>query len=235
VFLVGGPAFSGTTLLALLLNQGSVVCLDEPDFHDPAQGHRGVPFLRELFPGTEFPPPPTGPLSWEATVDLVQRCEACIAPRNLGLKTCDEVFVEHARVYRARGYPVIAMIRDIRDALVRPLPPWVTEGSLNVAYRLIAEHRDLYDVWIRYETLVERPETVLAEIAAVLGTPLTVRDAWQAREVHGPMLKLDRHELLKGGRISRERVGIWRASGRTFEAVTHETARLLGYEPAGVT
>ena len=31
MFLVGGPAFSGTTLLGHLLNQGDLVCLDEPD------------------------------------------------------------------------------------------------------------------------------------------------------------------------------------------------------------
>jgi hypothetical protein len=231
VFLVGGPAFSGTTLLAFLLNQGSLVCLDEPDFHDPAQAHRGVPFLRSLFPGVAFPPPPRRALSWEATVDLVQRCEACIRPRNLGLKTCDAVFVEHARVYRARGYPVIAVIRDIRDALVRPLPPWVTEGSLNAAYRLIADHRALYDVWLRYETLVERPDEVLAGIGAVLGAPLRARPAWTPDEIHGPMFKLDRHELLKSGRISRARVGIWRTSGQRFEAATHETAAMLGYGP----
>ena len=110
-----------------------------------------------------------------------------------------------------------------------PLPPWVTEGSLNAAYRSIAEHRGLFDVWLRYETLVERPDDVLAEIGAVLGTRLRTRDAWSPDEVHGPMFKLDRHELLRAGRISRERVGIWRTSGRNFEAVTHETARLLGY------
>ena len=32
MFLVGGPAFSGTILLALMLNQGDIVCLGEPDF-----------------------------------------------------------------------------------------------------------------------------------------------------------------------------------------------------------
>jgi hypothetical protein len=49
-FLVGGPAFSGTTLLALLLNQPGVVCLDEPDFEKPAQAHRGLPVLQRRFP-----------------------------------------------------------------------------------------------------------------------------------------------------------------------------------------
>ena len=58
MFLVGGPAFSGTTLLAHLLNQGDLVCLDEPDFHDPAQSHRGIPLLRTLFPDRSFPDPP---------------------------------------------------------------------------------------------------------------------------------------------------------------------------------
>ena len=46
MFLAGGPAFSGTTLLALLLNQGDLVCLDQPDFHKPEQRHRGIPILQ---------------------------------------------------------------------------------------------------------------------------------------------------------------------------------------------
>ena len=54
MFLIGGPAFSGTTLLSLLLNQGTTVCLDEPDFHNPEQGHRGIPFLQTLFPHKIF-------------------------------------------------------------------------------------------------------------------------------------------------------------------------------------
>ena len=58
MFLVGGPAFSGTTLLALLVSRGDLLCLDEPDFHDPKQSHRGIPYLQELFPDRLFPEPP---------------------------------------------------------------------------------------------------------------------------------------------------------------------------------
>ena len=58
MFLIGGPAFSGTTLLTLLVNQDGLVCLDEPDFHNPEQSHRGIPFLKSLYPGKMFPAQP---------------------------------------------------------------------------------------------------------------------------------------------------------------------------------
>jgi hypothetical protein len=229
VFLIGGPAFSGTTLLALLLNRGGVVCLDEPDFHNPAQSHRGTPFLRELFPDRSFPPAPTRRLSWEEATDLVEECEAAIRPRQLGIKTCDRPFVGHAEVYRRRGYPVVCIVRDIRDALVRDLPDWLTEERLNERYRLIWNRTEIADLVIRYEDLVSDPENVLARVFRALGETSLPRLEWTPEEVHHPMLKLDRHTLLRTGRISSERIGIWRTSGRSFTAETHETARTMGY------
>jgi hypothetical protein len=229
VFLVGGPAFSGTTLLTLLLNQGEVVCLDEPDLHNPAQRHRGIPFLQELFPGREFPDPPAGELTWEQATDLLEECERAISPRALGMKTCDRTYVGYAAEYRRRGYPVICIVRDIRDALVRPTPPWSEEERVNRNYRLVWQHADAYDLVVRYEELVADPAGTMDRISAALGLPLEAAGEWEEERVHAPMLKLERHDLLRAGAISGERVGVWRTASRSFSAETHETAAMMGY------
>lgn len=229
MFLIGGPRFSGTTLLTLLLNQGDLVCLDEPDFHDARQSHRGIPFLRQLFPDRAFPERPEGELSWEQATRLIEECERTIRPYELGMKTCDLFFVEYAAVYRGRGYPVVCIFRDIRDALVRPLPPWQSEETLNEAYRTVWEDASSADLVVRYEDLVADAEGVLAKVSAVLGHPLEVPLEWTPDRVNVHMLKNDRHELLRKGAISSDRIGIWRASGRSFTDETHETARMMGY------
>jgi len=231
MFLVGGTAFSGTTLLALLLNQGDVVCLDEPDFHKPEQGHRGIPVLESLFPDVGFPPRPSRPLEHEEAFDLMRECARAIHPKILGMKTCDTDFVSFAKIFRAAGYPVIGMIRDIRDALVRPLPDWVTEETLNHAFRNVWTNLNLADAWIRYEDLVNRPESSIRAISAALARELVVVRSWDPSDVHPGMLKLERHDLLTCGFISTARVGIWRTSKKTFLARTHETARMMGYAP----
>jgi hypothetical protein len=47
-----------------------------------------------------------------------------------GHQTANWIFIEYAKIYKQAGYPVIAIIRDIRDALAgAPLPDWVTESS----------------------------------------------------------------------------------------------------------
>lgn len=229
MFLVGGPAFSGTTLLAHLLNQGELVCLDEPDFHDPEQSHRGIPVLRELFPGRDFPDAPSRPLEPEATLRFTERCAEVVRPTRLGVKTCDSVFLGLARVYRRSGYPVIAIVRDVRDALVRDLPEWLTEQSLNMNYRQVWSEIDSFDLWLRYEDLVADPDAALGRISELLGCPLRTPEAWDPGAVHETMLKLDRHALLGEGRISGERVGLWRSSGRGFADATRETASRMGY------
>lgn len=229
MFLVGGPAFSGTTLLSLLLNQGNLVCLDEPDFHNPEQSHRGIPFLQSLFPEKQFPPRPESALSYLEAVELARACEGAIAPRNLGFKTCDQIFVNYGKIFKSQNLPVIAIVRDIRDALVRPLPPWLTESALNRAYRLVWNHLELCDLWFRYEELVADPAPVLARISRLLQQPLDSMASWAPEAVHDPMLKLDRHELLKSGRLSADRVGIWRRSGIALSSDSHETACMMGY------
>lgn len=229
MFLIGGPAFSGTTLLTLLLNQGDLVCLDEPDFEKPEQSHRGIPLLRRLFPDRVFPDPPGRRLDDEETLRFTEDCARAIHPLRLGVKTCDHTFVSWARLYRQRGWPVIAIVRDIRDALVRELPEWVTEPSLNASYRLIWNEIESFDLWLRYEDLVADPESTLARVAPVLSCELRAPSSWGRDRVHPTMLKLERHELLESGRISRARVGLWRTSPRRFSAETHETAALMGY------
>ena len=229
MFLIGGPAFSGTTLLALLLNQGDLLCLDEPDFHDPEQSHRGIPFLQELFPDRVFPERPTRPLTYDEATRLIRGCELAIRPYDLGIKTCDWPFLGYAEVYKRLGYCVICILRDIRDALVRPLPEWVTEEGLNRRYRMIWKHAGTADLVIRYEDLVADTEGVMAGVSAALKRPLSATLEWPSQRVHHHMLKLDRHELLKSGTISSSRVGLWRRSARPFTAETQETAKIMGY------
>jgi hypothetical protein len=229
LFLVGGPAYSGTTLLALLLNQADLVCLDEPDFHDPAQSDRGIPVLQGLFPEVAFPVRPEGELSCREAIALAQRCEEAIHPRRLGIKTCNWLFIDHARIFRELGYPVIAIIRDVRDALVRPLPPYVTERGLSDRYRLIWANRSLYDVMVRYETLVTRPGEVMAQVGAVLGVELQARQ-WATEQVPATMVKTGpRHEMLRLGEVSASRVGIHKERPDQVPAHAEETARLMGY------
>ncbi|MDP9179503.1 MAG: sulfotransferase [Gemmatimonadota bacterium] len=231
MFLVGGTPFSGTTLLAHLLNQGDVVCLDEPDFHDSRQRHRGIPFLSRLFPDKAFPTQPERDLTYPEAVAVIERCEELIRPSTLGMKTAAWVFLEYAKIYRASGYPVIAVVRDIRDVLAgAPLPEWVGgEPGLNRAFRSIWMNLDLCDFWIRYEDLVTKPEEVFESLSTLLARDLEPVREWSAESVHDTMFKLDRHEMLRIGRISRTRVGIWKGSGRAFSDDTRMTAAMMGY------
>jgi len=229
MFLIGGPAFSGTTLLALLVNQGEIVCLDEPDFHDPSQRHRGIPVLQELFPDRVYPEAPSERLTYDDAAAFVSECERAIHPYELGIKTCDWPFIGYAEVYKRLGHPVICIVRDIRDALVRPLPEWVTEEGLNERYRMVWERREVADVVVRYEDLVGDTAAVIASVSSVLGHPMHATREWAPDRVHSQMLKLDRHEPLKSGAISDSGVGVWRTSGKTFTPATHETARAMGY------
>jgi hypothetical protein len=230
MFLVGGPAFSGTTLLAFLLDRSGVTCLDEPDFHNPEQNHRGVPVLRRRFPDAVFPEPPTEPMSYEAATDFLAVCQAAVAPRRLGMKLCDAPFLGHAPIFRSRGCPVVAIVRDVRDVLVREMEPWVTERGLNAMCRRIWAAREEFDLWVRYEDLVAAPAETLARVGAALGERLSAPVVWSPDGIEGAWLKLDRHHLLRGGGISGERVGIWRRAAKTFTPETHETARLMGYD-----
>ena len=231
MFLVGGPAFSGTTLLAHLLNQGDLVCLDEPDFHDPEQSHRGIPLLRSLFPDRSFPDPPDRPLDPEETFSFIELCDRALADKRLGIKTCDTVFLDLVPSYRRAGYPVIAIFRDVRDALVRELPEWVTEESLVWNYRKVWSEVDSFDAWLRYEDLVADPGAALARISTVLSATLRPQPEWDPGSVSHAMYKLDRHESLANGRIATDRVGIWRTADRAFTSETHATAALMGYGP----
>ena len=229
MFLVGGPAFSGTTLLSLMLNQGDVLCLDEPDFHNPAQAHRSILLLRERFPHLPFKNHPGNWLTFSEATNLAEDCERLLTPMELGVKTCNSYYLGYYQIYRRRGWPVVAIFRDIRDALARPLPEGFTESGLNDHYRQIWRHRVMFDLWLRYEDLVADPSTAVSRIASVLKRPLFVKRSWHPAEVTGHLLKLDKHELLKNLAISESRVGVWRTANKTFSKRSHETARMMGY------
>lgn len=229
MFLVGGPAFSGTTLLALMLNQGDLVCLDEPDFHKLKECHRSIPILRAMFSDCHFPDHPLRDLGYAEAVELIKEREDAITPRELGIKTCDEVFLAYAELYRQRGWPIIGIFRDIRDSLVRPAEEWITEQRLNYAYRMVWERRNEMDVWIRYENLIEDPAREISRVGSVLGRQLEVKRNWAASEVHPCMLKTERHQLLKVQRLSSARVGIWKMAGKRYSRDTRRTARMMGY------
>jgi len=229
MFLVGGPAYSGTALLALLLNQGKVVCLNEPDFHNPVQSHRAIPYLQKLFPDRAFPERPDRELSYSHAVDLIQSCENVIEPFRLGVKTCNFVFMDYAYVYKRRKYPVIGLIRDIRDALVSPLPDWITEESLNRAYRLIWENRNTFDIWFRYEDLVQNPKKTISEISKVLSYPFEVLQNWDPKTVHVMLYKSERDELIRHGGLSVNTIGRWKSARKVYKPETYRTAKMMGY------
>lgn len=231
MFLLGGPAFSGKTLLAHLLNQSQVTCLDEPGFHDVRQQHRGVPVLQAMFPDVAFPEAPDRSLTHEEAIDFLEACEHAMSPRLLGMKTSDWTFISYARSYKRRGYPVIALIRDIRDTLAEaPLPEWVNgEAGLNDRYRLIWQHRQLFDLLVRYEDLVADPAGILDDCAALLSRPLALKDTWPPESVQPIMIKLPRHELLASGVIARTQVGVWRTSPHAFTAATLATVAMTQY------
>ena len=90
--------------------------------------------------------------------------------------------------------------------------------------------RDTFDVWFHYEELVADPAGAMARISPVLGRTLSVKESWSSEDVHRPMLKSERHEMLMSGSISTSRVGIWREAGLTYLPETLETARLMGYD-----
>lgn len=121
MFLIGGPAYSGTTLLALLLNQEGVTCLNEPDFHNPEQNHNGLPVLAKLYADRSFPERTGKPLTLAQAFELMRVCQEVIRPDRLGVKFCNQTFVGFARLFKKAGLPVIAIICDIRDSLARPL------------------------------------------------------------------------------------------------------------------
>jgi len=231
MFLIGGPAYCGTTLLTLMLNQDGVTCLNEPDFHNPEQSHNGLPVLQQLYPGKDFPQRTADALSYVEAFALMQRCERIIEPDHLGFKFCNRPFVEFTRLFRNAGLPVVAIIRDVRDALVRPLLPYINgEAGLAREYRYVWDHRSLYSAVIRYEDLVYEPASTIAAVSVTLGIALKDRQSWNPEEVSESMLyPQDRHGALKAGSISTDRTGIWRDCGKSFSAATHELARDMGY------
>ena len=216
MFLVGGPAFSGTTLLSLMLNQGDLICMDEPDFHDPAQVHRSIGLLKTRFPQVPFREHPGHLLTFAEAAELAADCERLLSPLQLGIKTCNSYYLGYHQVFRGKGWPVIAIFRDIRDALVRQLPDGFTEAGLNDYYRSIWDQRVMFDLWLRYEDLIADPATTMSRISSVLGQTLSARNSWERSEVTPHLLKLDKHELLKTLQVSGSRVGIWPTSGRAF-------------------
>ena len=228
-FLVGGPSFSGTTLLALLCNQAGMVCLDEPDFESPDQSHRGLPVLRRYVLSADLPSAPIGALSRRAAFNFVCRCARAAAPTSLGIKTCDWRFLEYAEHFRAAGLPVVMIVRDIRDALARPLPEWTTEELVNKTYRAVWATRDLATTWIRYESLVADPVATMAHVGDALGYEGVMETTWNPADVPATMIKLDRHELLRCGGVSGSRVGIGARTDASVSPTTWETATMMGY------
>jgi hypothetical protein len=229
-FLVGGPAFSGTTLLAHLLNQPGVVCLDEPDFERVSQAHRSIAFLRRLFPDVQLPSEPRRDLSYPEAFELVESCSKALQPTVFGFKTCNWRFVSFARLFFAAGLPVVLIVRDIRDTLMTPPLEWISEKSLVAAYRHVWNNRQLASAWIRYEDLVAAPVQTLEKVTNALGHRPRDRVAWDPAEVPSLMLKNERHQMLRSGAVSSSRVGIWKRSTRNWPSAVVETARDMGYE-----
>ena len=231
MFLVGGPAYSGTTLLALMLNQPGVTCLSEPDFHDPSQSHNGIPVLAKRYPGASFPERVEQSLTISDAFELALRCQAVVRPDRLGMKFCNRVFLDYADEFIAAGFPVVAIVRDVRDVLVRPLLPYVGgESGLVDRYREIWRCRHDFNAVIRYEDLIREPVKTFESLSVALDQPLVLRDRWHPSEVHPAMLyPRYRHYLLESGRLDDSRIGIWRSAGKTYARPTHTLAEEMGY------
>ena len=229
MFLVGGPSYSGTTFLAHLLNQGKIFCWDEPDFDKPNQIHRGIPFLKSVFPDKNLPSQPERPLVYEESLKFIKNCEALLSPFRIGIKACNEDFVGYAEICRKMKYPVICIIRDIRDALSSQLPCWDSEKNINERYRLIWSNIKSCDYYFRYEDLVTKTALIIEKISYFLAFSLKVPERWDPQSIHPIMFKLKRHNRLKDGVICKNRVGIWRTCGKNFSDETHRTAKMMGY------
>ena len=76
----------------------------------------------KCFRNLSFPEHPRRDLTFEEGAALTEECEQVIRPHVLGTKTCNSYFLGYSEVYRRRGWPVIVIFRDIRDALVRDPP-----------------------------------------------------------------------------------------------------------------
>lgn len=230
-FLIGGPAFSGTTLLTLLLDVDGVVCLDEPDFGKPEQEHRNIPLLRRRFPTLDFPDPARRPLTADEELAAIRTCADVLAPLSFGIKTCGPRFVEMAERFRAAGLRVAAIVRDPRDIMVRPLGFGLEEAGLVGRCRTVWNGRELYDGWVRYEDLVSAPRPTLDLVVDALGLNVVPSLEWDPGTVSGAMLKSARHDALRTGRITDDRVGLWRRQGLLPSEAVQSLAVDMGYPP----
>jgi hypothetical protein len=170
-------------------------------------------------------------LTYSEAFVLMKRCEKIIEPNLLGFKFCNQPFVKFARMFHEAGLPVIAIIRDIRDALVRPLLPYINgEAGLARNYQHVWDHRHLFNAIIRYEDLVFDSKATMDTVSETLNFPLVDSSKWGPDEVSPSMLyPEDRHGALKTGSIVTDRVGIWRDCGKHFTPATHRLAADMGY------
>jgi hypothetical protein len=206
-----------------------MVCLDEPDFQKPEQRHRGIPVLQRLVPDAALPATPDRKLSYDEAFDLFRACAVAVSPTRLGFKTCNYDFVAFGALFRDAGLPVVAIVRDIRDVLMRPLRDGQTEHLLNRKFRFVWENLGVARTWVRYEDLVGATTETMTRVMSAVGHDGEARLEWAPNAVAEDMLKNERHDLLRLGSISSARVGLWRTSGATFSAETLETARMMGY------
>jgi hypothetical protein len=89
--------------------------------------------------------------------------------------------------------------------------------------------RRLYDDWVRYEDLVADPNTTLGRVVDALGLDQVPPIEWDPGEVPGAMFKSERHQALAHGRITEDRVGLWRRHDPRPSAAAHALAREMGY------
>ena len=87
----------------------------------------------------------------------------------------------------------------------------------------------MFDLWLRNEDLVMNPEEVMAKISKVLSYDFKALYSWNPEHVHGTIFKLDRHDLLRSGTLSRSRIGIGKTSGKMFSKETHQTVKMMVY------
>ena len=129
-----------------------------------------------------------------------------MSPIRLGFKTCNYDFIAFGALFRDAGLPVVAIVRDIRDVLVRPLRDGQTEHLLNTNFRFVWNNLGVVRTWVRYEDLVRDTTATMARVMSALGHDGQARCEWEPSAVGADMLKNERHDLLRSGAISSARV-----------------------------
>lgn len=141
---------------------------------------------------------------------------------------------------------IIRIIRDPRDSLRSIFElPWAPDSMLALAYDFRAWHRDAQRFFnadsnsytLKYEELVERPESVLTQICTFLG--IGYQDSMLDTSSTGKKIRTDNEPWKKqvSGKLDPGRLYVWKSEldakmALAVSAVMYDFIREFGYEVA---